>query len=96
MDSLSHSQFAGILLIYAGGFVALYRLLVKSESGTIASARAWFGLVTAILTASTFTILQAVDGVALKIAVDTWYANPSPSEAADDDGEQVGEKAIAF
>jgi hypothetical protein len=71
-------QFAGILLIFAGGFVALHRLLVKSESA-IASALSWFGLVTAILTASTFTILQAVDGIALKIATDTWYAIP-PSE----------------
>ena len=83
-------QFAGILLIFAGGFVALFRLLVKSESGT-ASALAWFGLVTAIISASTFTILQAVDGIALKIAVDTWYAIPSSSS---DGGE--GEKAIAF
>jgi hypothetical protein len=33
----------------------------------------------AILVASTFTILQAVDGIALKIAVNTWYAIP-PSE----------------
>jgi hypothetical protein len=73
-------QFAGILLIFAGGFVALYRLLVQSDSGTTASALAWFGLVTAIITASTFTILQAVDGVALKIAVDTWYAIPSGEE----------------
>src|ERR671910_2123025 len=69
-------QFASVLLIFAGGFVALHRLLVKSESGTTASALAWFGLVTAILTASAFTILQAVDGIALKIAVDTWYAIP--------------------
>src|SRR3712207_4868653 len=53
-------QFAGILLIFAGGFVALHRLLVKSESAT-ASALAWFGLVTAIITGATFTILQAVD-----------------------------------
>jgi hypothetical protein len=46
-------QFAGILLIYAGGFVALFRLLSRPESGTtVASALAWFGLVTAILTAS--------------------------------------------
>jgi uncharacterized protein DUF4386 len=72
-------QFAGILLIFAGGFVALFRLLVKSESAT-ASALAWFGLVTAILTASTFTILQAVDGIALKIATDTWYAIPPGEE----------------
>jgi hypothetical protein len=78
-------QFAGILLIFAGGFVALFRLLVKSDSGT-AAVLAWFGLVTAVITASAFTILQAVDGIALKIAVDTWYAIPSASE----------EKAIAF
>src|SRR5215204_3558754 len=83
-------QFAGVMLVFAGGFVALFRLLVKSESGTVASALAWFGLVTSILTASTFTILQAVDGIALKMAVDTWYAIP-PSAA---DSEE--EKAIAF
>src|SRR5215210_7299111 len=82
-------QFAGVMLVFAGGFVALFRLLVKSESGTTASALAWFGLVAAILVASTFTILQAVDGIALKIAVDTWYAIP-PS-AADSE-----EKAITF
>jgi hypothetical protein len=82
-------QFAGVMLVFAGGFVALFRLLVKSESG-MASALAWFGLVAAILTASTFTILQAVDGIALKMAVDTWYAIP-PSAA---DSEE--EKAIAF
>ena len=72
-------QFAGILLIFAGGFVALYRLLVKSELATV-SALSWLGLVTAIITASTFTILQAVDGVALKIAADTWYAIPPGEE----------------
>jgi Domain of unknown function (DUF4386) len=83
-------QFAGILLIFAGGFVALFRLLSRSESG-VASALAWFGLVTAIITASTFTILQAVDGVALKIAVDTWYAIPASTAEA---GEE--QKAIAF
>jgi hypothetical protein len=46
--------------------------------------------VTAIVAASTFTILQAVDGIALKIAADTWYAIP-PS--AVDSEEQ---KAITF
>jgi hypothetical protein len=83
-------QFAGVMLVFASGFVALFRLLVKSESGTTASALAWFGLVAAILVASTFTILQAVDGIALKIAVDTWYAIP-PSA-----GDSEEEKAIAF
>ena len=80
-------QFAGVVLVFAGGFVALHRLLVKSESGT-ASALAWLGFAAAIITASTYAILQAVDGIALKIAVDTWYAIPSTAE-----GE---EKAIAF
>jgi hypothetical protein len=94
-------QFAGILLIYAGGFVALFRLLSRPESGTtVASALAWFGLVTAILTASVFTILQAVDGIALKIAVDTWYVIPSPPSSAEagdaGGGTEEGEKAIAL
>jgi hypothetical protein len=81
-------QFAAILLIFAGGFVALHRLIAGSESGTtVASALSWFGLVTSILTAATFTILQAVDGIALKIAVNTWYAIPPEEEQR---------KAIAF
>jgi hypothetical protein len=89
-------QFAGIMLIYAGGFVALFRLLSRSDSGnTVASALAWFGLVTAILTASAFTILQAVDGIALKIAVDTWYGIPSSASEVGD-SEREGEKAIAL
>ena len=81
-------QFAGVMSIFAGGFVALYRLLARSESGT-ASALAWLGFATTIVAASTFAILQAVDGIALKVAVDTWYAIPPA-----DDGEE--EKAIAF
>src|SRR3712207_3836557 len=81
-------QFAGIMLIYAGGFVALHRLLAHSESGgTVASALAWFGLAVAIITASTYAILQAVDGVAQKISTSTWYAIPP---------EDSEEKAIAF
>jgi hypothetical protein len=91
-------QFAGVMLVFAGGFVALFRLLVKSESG-ISSALAWFGLVTAILVASSFAILQAVDGIALKIAVDTWHAipptPPTPSTFADAEDDE-GEKATAF
>ena len=68
-------QFAGIMLIYAGGFIALHRLLVHTESG-VASALAWFGLALAIITASAYTILQAVDGIAQKISTSTWYAIP--------------------
>jgi hypothetical protein len=86
-------QFAGIMLIYAGGFVALHRLLLHSESG-VASALAWFGLVTAIITASTYAILQAVDGIAQKIATSSWYAIPPSSSSTA--GSEEEEKAIAF
>ena len=85
-------QFAGLMLIYAGGFVAIHRLLVKSESG-VASALAWFGLAAAIITASTYAILQAVDGVAQKITTSSWYAIPPSSSTA---GSEEEEKAIAF
>jgi len=38
-------QFAGVTLIFAGGFVALFWLLVQySESGGTSSALAWLGL----------------------------------------------------
>jgi hypothetical protein len=82
------------MLIFAGGFVALHRLLVHSESG-VASALAWFGLVATIITASTYAILQAVDGIANKIADDTWYAFPSPSSSSTA-GSEGEEKAMAF
>src|SRR5215213_10553346 len=83
-------QFAGGMLAFAGGFVALFRLLARSESG-IVSALAWMGLAVTIAAGSALVVLQAVDGIALKIAVDTWYAIPASPSA--DDG---GEKAIAF
>jgi hypothetical protein len=80
-------QFAGVMLIFAGGFVALFRLLILSESSA-ASALAWLGFAVTIMAASTFAILQAVDGIALKRAVDSWY-NTTTSAATE-------EKTIAF
>jgi hypothetical protein len=77
-------QFAGVMLVFAGGFVALFRLLVGSESSA-ASELAWLGFAVTIMAASTFAVLQAVDGIALKRAVDSWY-NTTTTE----------EKAIAF
>jgi hypothetical protein len=85
-------QFAGGMLAFAGGFIALFRLLSRSESG-IASALAWMGLAATIAAGSALAVLQAVDGIALKMAVDSWYAI-APSPSASDGGE--GEKAIAF
>jgi uncharacterized membrane protein len=73
-------QFVGVIMVFAGGFVALYRLLVQSESSMV-SILAWIGLVLAIMTASAFAVLQAVDGIALKKAVDSWAAAP-PEEKA--------------
>ena len=45
----------------------------------------------AIITASTYAILQAVDGIAQKIATGSWYAIPPSSTAGSEE-----EKAIAF
>jgi hypothetical protein len=47
----------------------------------MAPVLAWIGLALAIMTASAFAILQAVDGIALKMAVDSWVAAP-PEEKA--------------
>src|SRR5688500_6637465 len=81
-------QFAGGMLAFAGGFVSLFWLLhTRSESG-IASALAWLGLAATIAAGSILAVLQAVDGIALKMAVDSWYAVPAA------DGEE--KKAIAF
>ena len=67
-------------MVFVGGFVALNLLLVRSESGT-AYVLAWIGFAVAILSASTLAILQAVDGIALKIAVDSWIAAPAEEKA---------------
>ena len=67
-------------MVFAGGFVALYHLLIQSESNT-ASIVAWIGLALAIMTASAIGVLQAVHGIALKMAVDSWVAAP-PEEKA--------------
>ena len=87
-------QFAGVMLVFAGGFVALHRLITRSESG-VASALAWFGLAAAIIAASTFAILQAVDGIANKLADVSWYAIPSSSSSSTA-GSEEEEKPIAF
>jgi hypothetical protein len=73
-------QLAGVIMVFVGGFVALCRLLVQSES-SMAIILAWIGLALAIMTASTFVVLQAVDGIALKMAVDSWTAAPSEEKA---------------
>ena len=71
--------FAALLLI--SGLVALYySITARPEAGAAAVAR--FGLAGAVLTAASFTMLQAVDGVALKWAVDAWASAPADQETA--------------
>jgi len=69
-------QFVGVIMVFAGGFVVLFRLLIQSESSS-ASVLAWIGLGLAIMTASAFAVLQAVDGIGNKLAVDSWVSAPS-------------------
>ena len=70
--------FAALLLI--GGFVALYYSITTKPEANAAVAR--FGLAAALLTGAALTMLQAVDGVALKWAVDTWARVPADQVAA--------------
>ena len=70
--------FAALLLI--GGFVALYYSITTKPEANAAVAR--FGLVAALLAGASLTMLQAVDGVALKWAVDNWARVPADQVAA--------------
>lgn len=72
-------QFAGTMMVFAGGFVTIYRLLSNTES-SIVYLLGLIGFALSIITASTFAILQAVDGVALKFAVDSWMASSGGEE----------------
>jgi hypothetical protein len=75
MDSRPHRSAAGGIVVFAGGFVLLYHLLAQSESSMAGLVQVGFAV--AIVTASTLAILQAVDGIALKRAVDSWTAAPA-------------------
>src|SRR5215212_738743 len=71
--------FAALLII--GGLVALYySITTKPEANAAAVAR--FGFAAALLTGASLTMLQAVDGVALKWAVDAWSSAPAGGEVA--------------
>ena len=72
-------QFVGTMMVFVGGFVTIYKLLANAGS-SIVSLLGLIGFALAIITASTFAILQAVDGVALKFAVDSWMASSGGQE----------------
>ncbi len=70
------AQWFGALLLI-GGLVALYySITTKPEANAVAR----FGFVAAVLTGASLTMLQAVDGVALKWAVDAWASAPADQE----------------
>jgi hypothetical protein len=72
------AQYFGFLLLL-GGLVALY-YSVSAKPG-VGAGLAPFGLTAAVTTAS-FTVLQAVDVIALKRAVDAWASAPADQETA--------------
>jgi hypothetical protein len=73
-----YGQFAAVMLLL-GGFVVLHRALVAGHSPRIVDQLA---LIATIMSAATLTVLQAVDGVALKHAVDAWAAATGPEQIA--------------
>ena len=67
-------------LVFFGGLVALYFAMTTKREGPTALAR--FGLAAVVLTTAAITMLQAVDGVALKWAVDAWADAPADRESS--------------
>jgi hypothetical protein len=73
-------EYFGFLLLLLGGLVALY-YSVSARPG-VGAGLAPFGLAAAVTTAASFTVLQAVDGITLKRAVDAWASAPADQETA--------------
>jgi hypothetical protein len=72
-------EYFGFLFLL-GGLVALYHS-VSAKPG-MGAGLAPFGLAAAVTAAASFTVLQAVDGIALKRAVDAWVSAPADQEVA--------------
>jgi hypothetical protein len=73
-----YGQLATALLMLAG-LVVLYRALTLARRPSAVDTVA---LVAVSVTAAAVTVLQAIDGVALKHTVDAWIAAPEPQKAA--------------
>jgi len=73
------AEYFGFLLLL-GGLVALY-YSVSARPG-VGAGIAPFALAAAVTTAASFTVLQAVDGIALKRAVDAWASAPVDQKTA--------------
>ena len=79
-------EYFGFLFLL-GGLVALY-YSVSARPGAGAGL-APFGLAAAVTTAASFTVLQAVDGVTLRYAVDAWASAPPSQKTAAFAGAEV-------
>ena len=77
--SVHLGEYFGFLLLL-GGLVALY-YSVSAKPG-LGAGLAPFGLAAAVTAAASFTVLQAVDGITLKRAVDAWASAPAPEKTA--------------
>src|SRR5215212_3268549 len=73
------AEYFGFLLLL-GGLVALY-YSVSAKPG-VGAGLAPFGLAAAVTAAASFTVLQGVDGITLKRAVDAWVSAPADQEVA--------------
>src|SRR5437867_3699834 len=72
-------QFAGMAVIIAGLLALFFALDIHS------GAPGWvgrFGAVSTVVTLALYGVLQAVDGVALKQAVDAWASAPDAEKTA--------------
>jgi hypothetical protein len=76
-------QFIGTILILSA-MVTLYQFMARTGQPSGVALLMRLGLVGVIATVAVFGLLQAVDGVTLKFAVDQWAAAPD------------SEKAVAF
>ena len=72
-------EYFGFLFLL-GGLVALY-YSVRARPGAGAGL-APFGFAAAVVTAASFTVLQAVDGITLRYALDAWESAPPPQKPA--------------
>ena len=72
-------EYFGFLFLL-GGLVALYYSVGAGRGAGAGIAP--FGLAAAVTTASSFTVLQAVDGVTLRYAVHNWVSAPASEKPA--------------
>jgi hypothetical protein len=72
-------QFAGMAIFLAGLLALFFALDVQAAAARWASR---FGAASAVATLALYGVLQAVDGVALKQAVNAWVSAPDTEKAA--------------